>query len=120
MRPAVARATRMPRNPLRRTTLRRLRAAGLPAALGLLAACAGARPAAGPFPQLQQYEGREVERVEFEGEIVVPRDTLSRVVTTRATSCQFLGVIPFLKFRNWPSQEPAAASREFQRISEFS
>ncbi len=57
----------------------------LAAALG---ACVGAAPAAGPYPAYAEFQGREVKRVRFEGDLKVGRDTLDAVVSTRATFCQ--------------------------------
>lgn len=66
---------------------------------GLLPACAtaGGVPA-GPLPQFAEYQGREVASVEFEGERVVPEDSLRGVVTTRPSRCSLLGVIPVCPF----------------------
>ena len=73
---------------------RALRALALLAAAALLPACAGgAGPAAGPFPQLSAYQGREVAEVTFVGELLIPRDSLERVVTTRPSRCRLL-VLP--------------------------
>jgi outer membrane protein insertion porin family len=67
--------------------------------LALLGACAaGAAGPGGPLPQLAEYEGREVRRVEFEGERVVPEDSLRRVVSTRPSRCRLLGFIPVCPF----------------------
>lgn len=61
----------------------------------LLAGCAGAAaPGGGPFPQLSSYAGREVAKVEFVGELAIPRDSLERVVTTRPSRCRIV-VLPF-------------------------
>lgn len=65
----------------------------------LLPACATAGGAAGgPLPQFAEYEGREVHSVEFEGERVVPEDSLRRVVTTRPSRCRLLGFLPLCPF----------------------
>jgi outer membrane protein insertion porin family len=66
------------------------------AVLALLSACAanGGAPA-GPLPQFAQYEGREVRGVAFEGDLVVPEDSLRRVITTRPSRCRIAGVLPF-------------------------
>lgn len=55
------------------------------------------RPAAnaGPLPRFAEYAGREVGRVEFGGDIVLPSDSLEAVVTTEASGCRFLGFLPF-------------------------
>lgn len=78
---------------LRRLPLRPALAA---AALAVLAACAGnGGPATGPLPQFAKYEGEEVRSVEFEGELVVPIDSLRSVVTTRPSRCRIAGILPF-------------------------
>jgi outer membrane protein assembly factor BamA len=73
------------------------RAAALPCALFVLAACAsggGARPGA-PFPGLQQFQGRQIRNVTLQGDLrTVPRDSLLRVIATRPTRCRVLGLIP--------------------------
>lgn len=71
-----------------------LRAAVVLCAAFLAAGCAANRAATGPLPQFAQYEGREVRSVEFEGELVVPRDSLRSVITTRRSTCSILGIIP--------------------------
>jgi outer membrane protein assembly factor BamA len=78
---------------LRRLPPRHALAAG---ALAVLAACAGnAGPATGPLPQFAEYEGEEVRSVTFEGELVVPEDSLRSVVTTHPSRCAILGILPF-------------------------
>lgn len=61
-----------------------------------LAGCA-TRPAAnaGPLPRFAEYAGREVGRVELDGEIVLPRDSLEAVIVTQASRCRILGLLPF-------------------------
>jgi outer membrane protein assembly factor BamA len=74
----------------------RLALLALAAALSLLSACAGnAGAPSGPLPQFAQYEGREVREVSFEGEMVVPEDSLRRVITTRPSRCRIALVLPF-------------------------
>ncbi len=67
------------------------------AVVTLLSACAanGGGAAAGPLPQFAQYEGQDVRSVEFEGQLVVPEDSLRRVVTTRPSRCRIALVLPF-------------------------
>ncbi|HEX6748595.1 MAG TPA: BamA/TamA family outer membrane protein [Longimicrobium sp.] len=68
------------------------RAAALLCAHGALSACAGSgtRPG-GPFPQLQQFEGREIHAVTLTGDLqTVPRDSLMRVIATRPSRCKTL------------------------------
>lgn len=66
------------------------------AALALLPACAAnAGAPAGPLPQFAQYEGKDVRQVEFEGELVVPEDSLRSVITTRPSRCRIALVLPF-------------------------
>lgn len=73
-----------------------LRAAALPLLLLALAACAaGGGRAGGPFPGLQQYQGREIHDVEVSGDLAeVPADSVRRVIATRPTRCSLLGLIP--------------------------
>jgi outer membrane protein assembly factor BamA len=78
---------------LRRLPLRPALAVG---ALAVLAACAANGGAAtGPLPQFAEYEGEEVRSVEFDGELVVPIDSLRSVVTTRPSRCRIAGILPF-------------------------
>jgi outer membrane protein assembly factor BamA len=78
---------------LRRLPLRPALAVG---ALAVLAACAANGGAAtGPLPQFAEYEGEEVRSVEFQGELVVPIDSLRSVVTTRPSRCRIAGILPF-------------------------
>jgi outer membrane protein insertion porin family len=75
----------------------RLLLAALAAAVAaLLPGCAaGGGAPAGPLPQFAQYEGRDVRSVEFEGELVVPQDSLRSVITTRPSRCRIAMVLPF-------------------------
>jgi outer membrane protein assembly factor BamA len=83
-----------PRRP-RRTPRPVLLGAAL-AALALLPGCAArAGGPTGPLPQFAQYEGKEVRSVEFEGELVVPADSLRSVITTRPSRCRIALVLPF-------------------------
>ena len=81
MRPRHARGTLS--RPIRAATLTALAALLLPA-------CARQVAPGGPFPQLSQYEGREVVDVEFTGDLELPKDSVERVVTTRASRCRLL------------------------------
>jgi outer membrane protein insertion porin family len=83
---------------VRRRTPRALRGAHALLALALLGGCAVNGGGGGPLPQFSQYEGREVRSVEFEGELVVPEDSLRAVVTTRPTRCRILGFLPICPF----------------------
>ncbi|HEX2077072.1 MAG TPA: BamA/TamA family outer membrane protein [Longimicrobium sp.] len=66
------------------------------AALAALTACAGnGGAAAGPLPQFAEFEGEPVRAVEFQGDTVVPVDSLHSAVTTRPSRCRVLGVLPF-------------------------
>jgi outer membrane protein assembly factor BamA len=66
------------------------------AAMALLPACAAnAGAPAGPLPQFAQYEGEDVRSVEFEGQLVVPEDSLRSVITTRPSRCRIALVLPF-------------------------
>jgi outer membrane protein assembly factor BamA len=82
---------RRPRPPLRLAL-----AALAAAALALLPACAanGGAPT-GPLPQFAQYEGQDVRSVDFEGELVVPEDSLRSVITTRPSRCRIALILPF-------------------------
>lgn len=73
-----------------------LRAAALPLVLFALVACAaGGGGASGPFPGLQQYQGREIHGVSVSGELAdVAKDSLMRVIATRPSRCSFLNFIP--------------------------
>ncbi|HEX5725008.1 MAG TPA: BamA/TamA family outer membrane protein, partial [Longimicrobiaceae bacterium] len=60
-------------------------------ALAALGGCARAGAPAGPLPQFAEYAGREIKRVTFAGDsLLVPRDSLDKVVTTQASTCRFL------------------------------
>lgn len=87
-----------PRRSAVRRLLRRLptRSALAAGALAVLAACVGnAGPATGPLPQFAEYQGQEVRSVKFDGELVVPEDSLRGVVTTRPSRCRIAGLLPF-------------------------
>ncbi|HET7232812.1 MAG TPA: BamA/TamA family outer membrane protein [Longimicrobium sp.] len=72
-----------------------LRAAALPLVLFALAACAAGGGPSGPFPGLQQYQGREIHAVDVSGDFAdVPRDSVRSVVATRASRCSLLGFLP--------------------------
>ncbi|HLM67410.1 MAG TPA: BamA/TamA family outer membrane protein [Longimicrobium sp.] len=89
--PHTAAPLRRPRPPLRLALL-----AVAVAALALLPACAAnAGAPSGPLPQFAQYEGQDVRDVTFEGELVVPEDSLRSVITTRPSRCRIAYVIPF-------------------------
>lgn len=47
-------------------------------------------PAARPFPAFEEYEDREVRRVEFIGQLELPVDSLEAVIITRPTRCWFI------------------------------
>lgn len=65
------------------------------ALLAVLPACVGAGgPAAGPLPQFAEYVGRDVREVTFQGELVVPEDSLRAAVATRPSRCSILYVLP--------------------------
>ena len=66
-------------------------------AVVLLAACVQRAPSSGPLARFAEFAGRDVKSVEFTGEIVVPADSLRRIVATRASSCGilFIPVCPF-------------------------
>lgn len=68
----------------------------LPLLLGvaLLTGCASVGGAGSPFPELQEYAGREVESVEFINAAPFSEDTLEAIVQTDATRCRLLG-LPF-------------------------
>ncbi|HEV2131977.1 MAG TPA: BamA/TamA family outer membrane protein [Longimicrobiaceae bacterium] len=68
----------------------------LPGLLLLLASalsgCAATGRAAGPYPGLAEYAGREVRQVEFAGNLQIPGDSLELITVTRPTRCG----LPFL------------------------
>jgi outer membrane protein insertion porin family len=68
------------------------------AAVLALAGCATGAAPGGPLPQFAAYEGREVRSVDFAGELVVPEDSLRRVVATRPSRCRILAVLPVCPF----------------------
>jgi outer membrane protein assembly factor BamA len=71
--------------------LRRLGLLMLLALVSTLSACAGRGAAAGgPFPAYAQFEGSEIRRVEFAGDLVLRQDSLRQVVQTRASRCRIL------------------------------
>jgi outer membrane protein assembly factor BamA len=105
--------------PERRTLCRLIHALALLVAVVSLGACAaGGGAPSGPFPGLAQYEGREIRRVRFEGELEIPEDTLRRVVTTRGRSCRLfiLPICPFGVGRNEPTLDLGLLSRDVVRI----
>lgn len=65
--------------------------------VALLAACIQRDPATLPYPGLAEFQGREVESVDFTGELVVPADSLQKVISTQASSCRTFG-LPFCLF----------------------
>jgi outer membrane protein assembly factor BamA len=87
--------THAPRRPNRSFRLLR------PAVLGvlvLLAACTAGGGPSGPFPGLQPFAGREVRKVQIEGEdLKLTADSVRSVVSTRGSSCKllFLPICPF-------------------------
>lgn len=56
--------------------------------LTLLAGCARNPAAGGPFPGFAEYQGKYVDEVEFVGDLVVPRDSLSSVIQAHAPRCR--------------------------------
>ncbi len=66
--------------------------AGVFPLLGAACAALGPQAAAGPYPQLSQYEGREIRSVEFLAPEPFSRDTLLQLVETQPTSCRLLGL----------------------------
>jgi outer membrane protein insertion porin family len=75
------------------------------ALLGGLAACAPEPPQTGPFPRFAEFQGQEVARVTFSGDIVFPRDSLAVVVRTRPSRCSFLLLPICLPFRGIGREE---------------
>jgi len=70
--------------------------------LGLLVfgACAPRAQPTGPFPAFAEFQGREVGRVTFSGDLEFPRDSLAAVVRTRPSRCRLLLLpicIPFTR-----------------------
>lgn len=64
-------------------------------ALAALQACAANPAPGGPFPDLAQYQGREISDVAIGGDLAdVPRDSVMRVLATLPSRCRTLGFIP--------------------------
>ena len=64
------------------------------AALLALAACAANPAPGGPFPNLSQYQGREITAVSVSGDLAdVPRDSVVRVLATLPSRCRVLGLL---------------------------
>lgn len=57
-------------------------------AAALSACAAGGARARGPFPRFSPYEGHEVKRVTYAGDLRLPVDSLRQVAITRATRCR--------------------------------
>jgi outer membrane protein insertion porin family len=89
----LARAARgTPMDPSRLCGVVRLCAA---AALCALAACAANPAPGGPFPNLAQYQGKEISGVSVSGDLAdVPRDSVVRVLATMPSRCRTLGLLP--------------------------
>ncbi|MBV9773047.1 MAG: BamA/TamA family outer membrane protein [Gemmatimonadetes bacterium] len=83
-----------------------------------LAACVQQGPKTGPLAGFAEFQGREVRRVDFEGKLVVPRDTLRLTIATQATSCRLLllPVCPFGLGRTRHTLDVAELSRDVARI----
>ncbi|MDQ3555669.1 MAG: BamA/TamA family outer membrane protein [Gemmatimonadota bacterium] len=80
-----------PPSPRTGVSVRCLRAALWVWVAALAGACATAgTPEGGPFPRFAEYAGREVERVEFVGDLLIPEDSLREVTITRASRCRIL------------------------------
>jgi len=63
------------------------------AMLCALAACAANPAPAGPFPNLAQYQGKEISGVSVSGDLAdVPRDSVVRVLATMPSRCRTLGL----------------------------
>jgi outer membrane protein assembly factor BamA len=60
----------------------------LVAIVGLVAACAPAAPAAGPYPRFAEFAGREVNVVEFGGDVRLSVDSLRALTITRPPRCR--------------------------------
>lgn len=56
--------------------------------LALFSACAQNPAARGPFPGFAQYQGMYVDRVEFVGDLVLPRDSLHASVRAHSPRCR--------------------------------
>jgi outer membrane protein insertion porin family len=67
----------------------------------LLSGCArDPAVARGPLPEFAEYEGREVRRVAFEGDLQLPVDSLHRITVTRASRCNLLFLPICIPFTN--------------------
>jgi len=75
---------------------RALRLAAL-CVLALSAGCVQRAPTTGPLARFAEFAGREVKSVELTGDLVVPADSLRRLLATRPTRCGilFIPVCPF-------------------------
>jgi outer membrane protein assembly factor BamA len=63
-------------------------------AIGAVAGCAKPRIAE-IFPQVSEFDGREIEELAFVGTSPFSADSLGSLTETRATRCAFLGIAPF-------------------------
>jgi outer membrane protein insertion porin family len=79
--------------------------------MSVLSGCAATGRAAGPFPGLAEYAGREVRQVEFAGNLQIPRDSLELITITRPTRCR----LPFLPL----GLCPVGRDRYFLDLSEL-
>jgi outer membrane protein assembly complex protein YaeT len=102
------------------TSGRVLRLAVLLAAVAL-AACTQGGPSTGPYPRFAEFAGREVQSVEFVGEVVVPKDSLRSILATRPTTCRlgFLPICPFGFGRQRHVLDLEELARDVTRIQLF-
>lgn len=54
------------------------------------AACVRQQEIQSPFPAFAEYEGREVDRVSFTGDLVLPEDSIRAAIRTRPGRCRVL------------------------------
>jgi outer membrane protein assembly complex protein YaeT len=77
--------------------LRRLLAGAAVALAAALSACVQGAGPSGPLPQYQQYEGKRVRSVKFEGDVKLRRDSLLAAIQTHPSTCKLL-VLPICPF----------------------
>lgn len=95
--------------------------------VGMLAllATAGCAARTGPndFPELVEYAGREIERVDFRNSEPFGRDTLIQIVRTRPSRCTLLGLpicIPFTRIGEERHElNPGTVTSDVQRLELF-
>lgn len=80
------------RIPLSRRRLSRI--GGIAFVSFAVVACVRQQEFQSPFPAFAEYEGREIEKVTFTGDLELPEDSLRAAIRTRSSRCRFL-FLPF-------------------------